>query len=276
MSKIERLNKKELWSVIRTKQDNEVSENDRNKIDSLMTKVADNGLDSTLKNVSKNDLIYLAEILSNNTSITIENSKKKPSVKLEPKKEEKKATIKLAPKESAKQEEPKKEQEEPKQKKNKVVTLAKKSTKEEPKKSVKTVTNSISKRDKLFPSTLNYKPVNSKLDTTVLNRKDFTDISDVVKFLKNNEDNSIYVALKWTPTEIKKYEYDPFKVSPIEITKFDSNLDLCEIIYCGANVVYAVSVNSDTCFAILENELVPSEEDDIKYTNGIEFDFYTL
>ncbi len=182
--------------------------------------------------------------------LPVETSPKKPSLgkkKTEPKVEE----------------QPKKE-EQPK------VEEKKKETKEEKKKETKTAKKSDKVRELAtqFPKELKLDGDTVELDLSV------SSLEDLRVGIEKGEE--YFIAVYWTPRLIKQFNYDEHGFADTKITKFENDLDICQLIHIADNhkVAYALSLYSNVMYMITPEDL--EIIDGMRYTNGAEYNIYKV
>lgn len=120
-----------------------------------------------------------------------------------------------------------------------------------------------------FPETIEHEVLG------VLNRvsDQFTTMDDIRNFL--NEGNTLYIAARWTKSQIKQFEYGMYFQVPAPKKGFENDLDLLSAVIVCDNIdrLWAMSVYTEAMLRIEEVDLEPL--DGVRYSLGLEFELYT-
>lgn len=120
----------------------------------------------------------------------------------------------------------------------------------------------------MFPAELKHEA----LGNLVAQPDKFKTMNDVRAYL--DDGNVLYIAGWWTKKLLKQFEYGAYFDVP-QPKEFDHNLDIMSVVLVCENIerLWAMSVYTEALLGFAEKDLTAVEG--VKYSNGLEFEFYT-
>lgn len=92
-----------------------------------------------------------------------------------------------------------------------------------------------------------------------------------------DEDRDLYFAFSWTPDDLKKFDYDVFKVNGnTKFKSFEHDLDLTALIYSTDRVAYTVSAYSEVGYCVLNKDMKLLKDGVSRSASGVRFAIYEL